>query len=190
MLVLKSFGHFDKDSDFMPHFWGANPLEFMVHVCPHCGFVGIDEDFERIMDSQGDTPFEAKISGYEKYKRLAERYLRENRFLDAAVAFHRAAWCLRLLCVSREVQIPYLKKAIEYFKKALELGEVPEEPKAIIAYLIGELHRICGNFNESILWFDKASKMKMTKDLKKWLPQLIERQKKFAEMKDASIKSL
>ncbi|MHA1712445.1 MAG: DUF2225 domain-containing protein [Candidatus Ranarchaeia archaeon] len=32
--VLGSFGHTSRTTDFMPRFWGLNPLPFFVHVCP------------------------------------------------------------------------------------------------------------------------------------------------------------
>jgi tetratricopeptide (TPR) repeat protein len=71
----------------------------------------------------------------------------------------------------------YRIKAIEYFQKAFQENEIPEDDMPEYPYLIGELYRRVGDRDASINWLDRVSEAIGKDGAKKWLIDLAEQQK-------------
>ncbi|MBD3230539.1 MAG: DUF2225 domain-containing protein [Candidatus Lokiarchaeota archaeon] len=79
---LGSCGFASKRTDFRPNYWGANPVEYMYHLC-NCGFGSVISNFELEIN---DIDFIKKI---EELGTLVDYSLSEK--------IERAMICLELL---------------------------------------------------------------------------------------------
>lgn len=168
VLMVDACGSHGADSDFRPHYWGTDPLEHFVHACRECGFAGTEADFnDGVQESvirrirkfltprtrdlgRGGAPFF-------RYEFTALIYEWEERgSLEVGDAFLRAAWVARLK-ENREKERLYQREAVRRFEEALEVGECrDQEQRAMIAYLVGDLHRRLNRKRRAETWFHRA----------------------------------
>ncbi|MCE1245271.1 MAG: DUF2225 domain-containing protein [Firmicutes bacterium] len=168
--------------------------ENMIISCPNCHFAGFPEDFNKAVDQSikekvlselktvnpgkplddiTECEFAAKIYIWKKAKnnQIAHIYLVGSYLLRNGTG------------EGQQKRIWFQNQAAAYLEKALAAGELKSaDEKGSVNYLIGELCRRTGKFDEALIWFDKAKKIKGIPDgLKKWITE----QKTMAEKKDA-----
>jgi len=189
--VLGSYGRMGGDTDFCPRFTGANPLPCFLHRCTNCGFIAYQDEFG-----------EGERQGSGSDRRFAELYPQESgaeRYTDAAACYEsrgaaketlgwlylRGAWCARFEGRGADEQ-RLLAQAAARFAAALDEGAVEPGKRAEVTYLVGELHRRCGAFEEALTHFARAAELPVTGKAAQWLPDLIASQRALAETGDAS----
>jgi uncharacterized protein (DUF2225 family) len=166
-----------KDSEFRIYAIGGQPIPFFIHTCPNCG-----SPDEKSIWQLGNNDYHKKLSDQEKveigkflisyreeqkvtpnnftpsqkYEVLANIYsILGNPSCKIAEAFLYAAWMAD--DEEKPERSKFLrKKAIDYFIKALDRKELTERQGQTITYLIGELYRRIGNYEQAILWFSKV----------------------------------
>jgi len=201
-IVVISMSYGEEDSDFRPHFRGLNPMKYFVHECPYCGYIGQSREFKGVRISKEvppdkDVKYEHRVIGdYDNpFLKLAKSLeMRGANPYDIAVAYHYAAWYYRLMYEKsenddekskfKEKEKAALKETINWFKKALESRDVRSKERPIIIYLIGELYRLIGEFEQALIYFEKA----ISESRIKWLIELAKRQMDFARKKDCKVK--
>ncbi|MFQ6087790.1 MAG: DUF2225 domain-containing protein [Candidatus Methanofastidiosia archaeon] len=133
---LSSYGFSSRDTDGRPNFWGLNPLPFFVKVCPHCEYAAFTSDF--ILKPSLTEEREKEMEVYLKYELAGTHYEKIGLKLEAARAYHHAAWVLVDQGELQEAKSFYLKAAnlyLEYFLKSDEIYNL---------YLSGECFRRAG----------------------------------------------
>ena len=166
VVATNAFG--GKRTDFHERAAGMQPLPYFVHMCTHCGYAGVERDFneqidlgdeirDRVWSDLATALLRELPSGSLKYDhaaKVAEWQGNDPRYL--ADLYLRAAWC----CVDErdiEAERYFRRKAAARFAEALEQFDgVAIEERAVITYLIGELWRRIGNDDRALEWFDKV----------------------------------
>ncbi|MGE0431922.1 MAG: DUF2225 domain-containing protein [Planctomycetota bacterium] len=162
----------EKDTDFCPRYIGSNPLPLLAHCCPTCGFAGHEADFapfdnerhadkvKRMLtsieadDASGAGSGSDGVGAVERYRRMALIAIYRNRpSLEVADIYLKAVWCARTAGLPGEDHCR--QKAIRYFEMSVAAGDVPAGRRAMVQYLIGELHRRAGNTAKAREWFAK-----------------------------------
>lgn len=165
---VDSCGSHGCDSDFRPHYWGPDPLEHFVHSCEACGFSGYPANYAEGV-SEGVirkirkflTPRTRDLTRahapFFRYEFMALIYEWEDRnSLDVADSFLRASWVARAR-KNREKERLYQREAVRRFEEALEIGECPDqEQRAVVSYLVGDLHRRLNRRRRAETWFHRA----------------------------------
>ncbi|MBB6214614.1 hypothetical protein HNQ80_000697 [Anaerosolibacter carboniphilus] len=161
-----------RDTDFCTHYIGENPILYNVCVCPMCGYAALESNFGEI-NATGKKKIEESIS-----RRWVQRSFGEERTVIEAIETYKLALlcsqilankkgtlaniCLRIAWLYRylhhEKEFEFLTHAVGCFEQAfanepLPIGNLDE---VSLMYLIGELHRMIGNYEEAIEWFGKA----------------------------------
>lgn len=166
--AVDSCGSHGCDSDLRPHYWGPDPLEYFVHSCLECGFSGYADNFN---DGASEvvirkirkflTPRTRDLTRAQapffRYEFMALIYEWEDRdSLEVADSFLRASWVARSRN-NREKERLYQREAVRRFEEALEIGECSEqEQRAVVSYLVGDLHRRLNRRRRAETWFHRA----------------------------------
>lgn len=174
--ILESTNAFGgKDSEFRVYAIGVQPIPFFIHTCPNCGSpdkkslyrVGYDEI--GISDRQKEEIGKFLISYREdnkvnpeyftasqKYEVLANIYsILGNPSCKIAEAFLYAAWMAD--DEEKPARSKFLReKSIEYFVRSLNSKELNERQSQTTMYLIGELYRRTGNYEQALYWLSKV----------------------------------
>ncbi|HEY2492837.1 MAG TPA: DUF2225 domain-containing protein [Paenibacillus sp.] len=158
------------DSDFCAYYKNENPDFYVVRVCPKCGFASTENSADRLSDAQKKT-FEGKMS-----RRWIERDFGGRRDWETALETYKLA----LLCAQTigdteriiasnlqhiawlyryqgdyEQEQRFLKYCLDSYIHVYEVEGVGAN-NARLLYLIGELNRRVGNFNEAVKWFSRV----------------------------------
>src|ERR687886_527273 len=155
-----------KRTDFHERAAGPQPLPYLVHLCPHCGFTGTEPDFENeaaispslkehVWDELAPRLPDGEIPGSEKYEFAAKvaswQGAEPRRVADLLL---RAAWC----CVDEgdgEAERYFRRLAAWAFERALASYDgVERDERAVLTYLVGELWRRVGDVKRAREWFD------------------------------------
>ena len=80
----------------------------------------------------------------------------------------------------------FQEEALRYFKEAVQLKETLPEDRLQSIYLIGELSRRLGRFDEAKLWFEKATENPMPQ---RWAREILKNQKRVLEREMAEARS-
>jgi uncharacterized protein (DUF2225 family) len=162
------------DSDFGPifkHGDGNNPLLYYVTVCPQCGF-SFTEDFSKNIGQKVRKKIQEEISGkidksvdycgvrnleiaVNAYKlAIFFAQLLEERHIVFANLCLRLAWLKRGVA-NKEEERRFLQLAASEFEQSFIKSDFNPEttPEIQILYLIGELNRKLGKYNESVKFF-------------------------------------
>jgi uncharacterized protein len=177
-----------KRTDFHERAAGTQPLAYLVHMCGKCGYSGGESDF----NSEGElspllkehvlnelTPsvsfFITGSAKYEAAAKVAEWQGVEERTI--ADLLLRAAWC----CVDEddtEAERYFRRHAAWMFERALRKYDgVPNEERAILTYLVGELWRRVGDLTQARTWFDKVQEEVSDHDDQHWVIAAAEQQR-------------
>jgi uncharacterized protein len=179
------------DTDFGKKYEGINPVYYAITTCPQCNYSARNDDFEKqaleyhpeivkiALAIKGSNknhvfPETERLSPEDAVKKhllaisFYKHFKPENPLTIAGLYMH-ISWIYRENNLT-DKETEYMKLAQEYYIKTYEKGtQIPEkigEPG--IAYLIGEIYRKQGNFNEAVQWFSRTVKG----DLIKNFPQI------------------
>lgn len=142
------------------------PYPFFVVVCPGCKFAAYHAEFEFLREFP-------QYSEHHPLQRVLGEFLREQRLLypgsekyrlavlaakkkgksslDLAYLHLRGSWCAREE-KNREAERYHQEEAAKYFALALSEGLAGMEA-AVVGYLIGELKRRLGAFDQALAAF-------------------------------------
>lgn len=161
-----------RDSDFCVHYEEINPLLYEAIVCENCGYSALIDKFEEISDKQ------EKLIKNEIGSRWNKRSFAGERNLDTAIdAFKLVLYnlhvrqakpsefakvCLRIAWLYR-FKKDYIKEkeflsfALKNYNDAYQNERFPVDKldESTCAYMIAELNRRVGNFDESLKWFSR-----------------------------------
>lgn len=185
--ILGSTNILGRCTDFRPVTGGIPFIFHVVQSCPACGFTWDSNDFEevKLSDEFRDriktciTPEldTEQLSPQRKHALLAMIYeIMEASPLQTAGAWLHAAWCAVCSNAKREERA-YRKKAIRYLETALAEDAVPEEERAKLTYLVGELYRRTGDIKRAHVWFGKVKEATVDNRKQSWILNLAEQQK-------------
>jgi len=159
-----------RDSDFCMHYQEINPEYYVVRVCKYCGFAATENFTMKIADSQkrrfldeigmswngrdygGERSWKDALEAYKLALLCAQIKEESNRVI--AGILHHIAWMYRYKGM-KEMEERFLRYALEAYTSLFEGGE-NELNDAKLMYLIGELNRRLGNFNEAVRWFSRV----------------------------------
>lgn len=160
-----------RDSDFCVFYEGVNPLYYDIWVCEYCGYAAQSDKFEEIPDRdakkilQSLTPKWSKRSfagernidnAIETYKLvLYNLQLRAAKSSDYAKVCIRLAWLYRMKNDEKEQE--FLKYALKYYQDTYEKERFPVDKldEYTCLYMIGELNRRTGNYDEAVKWLSR-----------------------------------
>ncbi len=161
-----------KDSDFFVRYLGVNPYFYDVLICNSCGYAAMKSDFDNIKSHKKELVFsnvtpkwkpreypailDEKLA-IEHYKlALLNAVLIDLPYSTKAMISLKIAWMNRLLDNSQEIL--FLGQALDGFNNTYinEIFPVYGLQKDSLMYLLGELNRKLGNYQESLLWFSRT----------------------------------
>lgn len=158
------------DSDFCSYFNTVNPDYYVVRVCPYCGFAST-ESFAEHLNVKQKTAYYEKIGNQwsvkdygearteqealECYKLslLTAQTIGENIRIIAGL-LHHIAWIYRYQKNKAQEQ-RFLAFALEAYIQVFQT-ERDAVKNARLMYLIGELNRRLGHYNEAVRWFGRV----------------------------------
>lgn len=176
-----------KRTDFHERAAGTQPLAYLVHMCLGCGYSGGERDFdtegevspllkEHVLNELAPSVSMSPL-GSAKYEAAAK--VAEWQGMDArniADLLLRAAWC----CVDEddvEAERYFRRHAARMFERALaEYDCVPDEERAVLTYLIGELWRRIGDLKQSRVWLEKVRDEVVDENTQYWIVAAAEQQ--------------
>lgn len=160
------------DTDFCIHYKDpeVNPDYYIVRVCPQCGF-SFTENFSQKISKSCKDDFRQKITAnwqwidyggqrsldtaikLYKLALLSGQIVAQSDRVLAGI-LHHIAWLYRYK-QDREQEMRFLQYALDSYIKVYEFEGV-ELNNARLMYLLGELHRRLGMFNEAVQWFSRV----------------------------------
>jgi uncharacterized protein (DUF2225 family) len=158
------------DSDFCSYFKTVNPDFYVVRVCPFCGFASTENFSERINEKQRNAYYEkignqwkhrdyggerGEAEAMECYKLsllTAQAIGEKDRVVSALL--HHIAWLYRYEG-KREQEERFLKFAKDSYVRVYET-ERDSLSNARLMFLIGDLNRRLGEYNEAVRWFGRV----------------------------------
>lgn len=163
-----------REKDFHTVYKSDNPTYYGVICCDNCGYTVFEKDFKKI------TPYETGVIK----DRITPSWGKKNfggvRTVEDAIMVHKIALAnyvmlkrpasvigqvyLRLTWYYREVkntdqEMAHMQKCVDTFIQAFETEYFEERPEREIEmlYLLGELNRRLGSYNDAIKWFQKTT---------------------------------
>ena len=162
-----------KDSDFFIRYSVANPYFYDVVICNSCGYAAMRSDFENLKSHKKElvlsnvTPkwkpreypdiLDEKLA-IERYKlALLNALLIDLPDSTKGMISLKIAWMNRLLSNSTQETL-FLKQALEGFNDAYvkEVFPMYGLQRDSLMYLIGDLNRKLGNYQNALLWLSKT----------------------------------
>ena len=166
-----------RDSDFCTYYKerNLNPIFYSVSVCPQCGFAFSDQFEDKLTLSQArdvQTHITAKwtpknfgsirqmVEAIASYKlAIFSAKLTEQPHSVKAGLYLRLAWLYRIE-QNTEEELRLIRMAAAEYEQSYIHSDYKRGDKEMsevrLLYLIGELHRRTGNYDQAILYFGKA----------------------------------
>lgn len=158
------------DSDFGIHYKDINPEYYVVRVCPFCGLATTENSSERMTNDQKGK-FEEKVranwsmkdySGERNWEEAMQTYklalvcaqIKDEKVRVVAGILHHIAWLYREK-EDVEQEKRFLRFALNAYIEYYETEGISLN-NAKLMYLIGEIYRRVGEFNEAVKWFAKV----------------------------------
>lgn len=160
-----------RDTDFCIYYESVNPIFYDVWVCEYCGYAAQGERFESI------SPIDAKrvkenisthwksrsFSGERDIEKAMEAFKLAlyNLCKSSAKPIEYAKVCLRIAWLYRmqkdEREVEFLKHALKYYCETYENESFPvgKLDEYTCMYMIAELNRRVGKYDDAIVWFNK-----------------------------------
>lgn len=166
----------EKESDFHIIYKGISPLHYSIIVCPTCEYAASNTSFSKEINSKlanqlaialsqlksNDSPNfgeERDLITTLKAFQLAIRTAQLKRVSAAELSglLLAAGWIAREMN-NTELEEVYVNEALKYYLEAFYSGSgaIGNLSDLQATYLIGELHRRCGEYKEAINWFNKV----------------------------------
>ena len=174
------------DTDFCTRFADLNPYYYTIWVCPHCGFAAHEERFFTLLegarlkmkeflegrkvnlDLSGSRTWDQAVTSY----KLAIFYAG----MVSLPASHIASLELRLAWLYREKEMvdeemEMMKRAVKDYEAAFMGEQTPigNLTEITLTYLIGELNRRLGNYDESLSYLSRVVSNPQAKNEKRIL---------------------
>ena len=187
-MSMSSFGSF---KDFQRTGAVGDHYEELINTCPTCHFSGYVDDFkaeineeEKIKIKEYLTSFDGvKIGQAERFLIAAEiKDLQNKSKNEIAFCYLTGSYLLRWNDEKVELRKELQSKAKDNLISALENNEYEDKTEiASINYLIAEMERRIGNFDEALKYYDLAINDPNKAD---WLEKIAIEQKELAIKKD------
>ena len=158
------------DTDFCSYYQKENPDYYVVRVCPSCGFASTENSVPRLTDRQrtlfqeaigsrfnqkdygGRRDWETALETY-KLALICAQTIGETERIIASLLHHIAWLCRYKNNVDQEKR--FLQFALEAYIRVYEKEGVGGS-EARLMYLIGELNRRVGKYNDAVKWFGRV----------------------------------
>ncbi|MEC2344544.1 MULTISPECIES: DUF2225 domain-containing protein [Paenibacillus] len=158
------------DTDFCSYYQKENPDYYVVRVCPSCGFASTENSVPRLTDRQrtlfqeaigsrfnqkdygGRRDWETALETY-KLALICAQTIGETERIIASL-LHHIAWLYRYKN-NVEQEKRFLQFALEAYIRVYEKEGVGGSD-ARLMYLIGELNRRVGKYNDAVKWFGRV----------------------------------
>lgn len=162
-----------KDSDFFIRYSVVNPYFYDVVICNSCGYAAMKSDFENIKSHKKElvlsnvtpkwkprqyTDIIDETLAIERYKlALLNALLLNLQDSTKAMISLKIAWMFRLLNNSDHEKV-FLKQALDGFNSAYtcEVFPIYGLQRDSLMYLLGELSRKLGDYQNALQWFSKT----------------------------------
>lgn len=155
------------ESDLCHRSYGVFPYPFLVAVCPCCHWAAYVHDFEKLayLPRYSDSDMARVLRehlreqrrlypGSRKYQLAAASYARAGTPPQGVAELHlRGVWCARYENDTAWEQY-HLEEAVRWYERAVSEGLSGFGEKRAV-YLLGELNRRRGRFEEAVRWFDR-----------------------------------
>jgi uncharacterized protein len=191
------------DTDFCTHFRDLNPYYYTIWACPHCGFAAHEERFFTLqegallklktfltgrqvnLDLSGARTWEQAVTSY----KLAIFYAS----MVALPSSHIASLELRLAWLYREKnmvdeEMGMLNRAVKNYEAAFMREQTPigNLTEVTLTYIIGELLRRVGRYDEALSYLSKTVGDPQAKNEKRILEMARDSWQKVREAKKAA----
>jgi uncharacterized protein (DUF2225 family) len=162
-----------KDSDFFIRYANVNPYFYDVWLCNVCGYASMKSDFNKLRSFQIEKVqknismkwtgrnypelYTAEVA-IERYKlSLYNSVVIEAKASRKAMNCLKIAWMYRLLEDEKNEQL-FLNQALSGFTEAYSTEDFPlyGMDRFTSEYLIAELNRSVGNYDEANRWYGKV----------------------------------
>ena len=161
-----------RDTDFCVYYESVNPIFYDVWVCGNCGYAAQGERFEDISERDVKAIKEGITKRWKSRSFTGERDIdkaleafklalynlskMDAKPIDFAKVCLRIAWIYRMKKDERETE--FLKYALRYYKETYENERFPvgKLDEYTCMYMIAELERRVGNYNDAVVWFNKV----------------------------------
>jgi len=188
--VMGSYTTFGTMKDFQKQGAIGSMYRITINSCPKCRFSGFNSDLKRTFTKETKAEI---LQILEPYKKVAMNdiieseiaakihiYLKEKNDRVANI-YLIASYILKFDTTQTEKRKELQKESIIYLQKAIESQEYKETVIPTIYYLIGELYRRIGEFENAIKYFDMALNDENKAD---WIKEVATEQKEMAKRKD------
>ena len=161
-----------RHEDFFVEYEDISPIHYHVWVCPECGYSATESEFYEIRKHEISIIEKTISSKWTKRSYGGRRSLEEveNTYkLALAIATvlkkskgYIGGLCLKLSWTYREMDSDkekvFLENALKAYTEAYETEAMPIETieEVPMTYLIGEINRKLGNYQQAISWFGKV----------------------------------
>lgn len=170
---VKSPRIISKDSDFFIRYSVANPYFYDVWICNSCGYAAMKSDFEKIKFHKKELVLSNVTTKWKPrdYPEILDERLAIERYklalLNAilvdlpnstkAMISLKISWIYRLLNDNTQ-ELSFLKQALDGFTEAYITENFPIYglQRDSLMYLIGDLNRRLGNFQEALSWYSRT----------------------------------
>lgn len=159
------------DTDFCGYYKnGINPDYYVIRVCPQCGYAFSENGSKRMNDEQknryyqeigkhwseqyfhGERTIEQVLTTYKRALMIAQLMNEDHRLI--AGFLHHIAWLYRYMGHEENEQ-RFLRFALEKYIVVYE-HETNSNKNARLLYIIGELNKRVGNYQEAVKWFSRV----------------------------------
>ena len=174
------------DTDFCTHYADLNPYYYAIWVCSHCGFAAHEDRFFSLLEPQREKlkqflagrQVNLDLTGPRTWEQAVTAHKLAIYYASMVTlpASHVASLTLRLAWLYREKQMvaeeqEMLQKAIDAYKAAFMKEKMPigNLSEVTLTYLIGELLRRVGNFEEALSYLGRVVSNPQAKNEKRIL---------------------
>jgi uncharacterized protein (DUF2225 family) len=160
-----------RDTDFCVYYENLNPLFYDAWVCENCGYAAQADKFADIPDREaellkkklapkwtkrsfaGERTIDTAIEAFKLI--LISHQLRNQKPSEYAKICLRIAWLYRIKNDAREHD--FIKFALKYYTDTYEKERFPVDKldENTCMYMIGELNRRAGNYEEAVKWLSR-----------------------------------
>lgn len=160
-----------RDTDYCIFYEGLNPLYYDVWVCENCGYAAQADKFGDIGDRDAKIIRENLLPRWKKRSFAGERsvdtsldafklvlynlQLRKAKSSEFAKICIRIAWLYRMKNDEKEHE--FIKYALKYYTDTYEKENFPVDKldEFTCLYMIGELNRRAGKYEEAVKWLSR-----------------------------------
>jgi len=160
-----------RDTDFCVYYKNINPLFYDPWICENCGYAALSDKFEDIplkdanmllkklapkwnkRSFEGERNVDSAIEAFKLV--LYNHQLRGVKASELAKVCMRIAWLYRMKEDPREHD--FIKFALKYYMETYENERFPADKldENTCIYIIGELSRRVGNYEDAIKWLSR-----------------------------------